>query len=141
MTDGSRAAMLRQFGSFLLAVWSLLGGVVLSPALAAEFCADLQARYSGGILRCVDFANPTSAAINPSPNAGYYGGAQGVDTRLFDPKTSATGGTTGSLHWKIRSYDQVRAEEPNLTKGAAWAKALDSHTGAWQRWIGLDKLT
>ena len=114
----------------------LFAVLVSSPGRAAEFCADLKARYGAGIMRCVDFAIPIEAAIN-----SVRAGKRAISTHLFNGSMTATPGTSGSLYWKIRSYDQVRAEEPTLSKGAAWLKAVSSHTGNWQRWIGVDRLT
>ena len=103
---------------------------------AGEFCSDLKAKYGAGIMRCVDFADAMSAGVNwVNPQGRAVTG-----THRFNPTTTATPGSTGSLHWKIRSYTQVKAEEPGLTNGQAWRKALESNTDNWQKWIGVDRL-
>lgn len=116
----------------------LLFTLLFVPLLAsAEFCADLTAKYGTGIMRCVDFAQPIDAAMNgvtPSGNPT-------ISTALFNGSVTATPGTTGTLHWKMRSYNQVRAEEPSLTPGQAWIKAISTNNYKFQRWIGVDKLT
>jgi len=108
----------------------------LTRVAGAEFCADLQAKYGSAILRCVDFAEARDAAVNWSED-----GKNSASTHLFDRTMTATGTQTGTLRWRIRSYDQVKKEEPGLTNGAAWHKALWSHFGVWQRWIGIERYT
>jgi hypothetical protein len=102
-----------------------------TAAGAVEFCADLQAKYGSAIIRCIDFAAPTEAGINWARN-----GQPVISSHLFDGAVSATGTQTGSLHWKITSYDQMKAENPSWSNGHVWAEAMNSHGGAWQRWIG-----
>ena len=101
-----------------------------APA-AGSFCADLKAKYGAGILRCVDFATENDAAIN-----WVTDGRQVISKHLYDSKVSATDDSTGSLHWKVKSYRQVKSEEPTLPNGEAWHKAMHSGIGIWQRWIG-----
>jgi hypothetical protein len=62
----------------LLAV--VVAAILWAPTAAAEFCSDIRARYSGGIMRCVDFANPMEAAINGTDAAGN----PAISTRLFN---------------------------------------------------------
>lgn len=118
-----------------LRVLLLLVAVMSQDARGAEFCADLKAKYGAEVLRCVDFAAPLEVAINSG-----HDGHRAIGTPRFDRTTTATPGATGSLHWKIRSYDRVRAEEPGLGGGAGWMAALWSLTGNRQGWIGIDRL-
>ena len=62
-------------------------------------------------------------------------GTNGMTMHLYDPSATATPGS-GSMHYRIRSYNQVKAENPSLTNGQAWKQALDSGSGTWQRWWG-----
>lgn len=121
--------MLRRF------LFSLL--VALPLTASAEFCADLKAKYGTSIMRCVDFEKAIDAAMNgvtPSGNPT-------ISTALFNSNVTATPGTTGTLHWKMRSYNQVRAEQPTLSAGDAWITAMSTNNYKFQRWIGVDKLT
>jgi hypothetical protein len=40
----------------------------------------------------------------------------------------------------MRSYNQVKVDEPSLSNGNAYMKALETNNYKFQRWIGLDKL-
>src|SRR5215472_6503847 len=91
----------------MIALVALTGLPLAAPA---EFCADLKAKYGDGIMRCVDFARPIDAAMNKVVN-----GRLTIGTDLFDSAITATPGATGALHWKMRSYNQVKADEPTLT--------------------------
>ena len=87
-----------------------------------------------GILRCIDFSTAEDARATDATTAS--------STRLWNSTVSATPDGTGSLHFKIRSYNEVRSNEPSLTKGQAWKKAFNSQfPGAWQRWLGINRLT
>jgi len=106
---------------------------ISTPASAAGgapasdgFCAQQIARLGAAVLRCVDFSTPTDAVVNTET---------GTSTHLYDPNVTATPGS-GSMHWKVRSYNQIRSENPSLTKGQAWMQALMSDKGVWQRWLG-----
>ena len=88
-------------------------------------------------MRCVDFARPIDAAVNEK----VVNGRATIGTDLFDSAITATPGATGALHWKMRSYNQVKADEPTLTNGQAFIKAIETNNYLFQRWIGVERLT
>jgi hypothetical protein len=97
---------------------------------AVSFCAEQVAKLGSAVVRCVDFSNAMDALVNWDTLT-----TAGTSTHLYDPDVTATPGS-GSLHHRVRSYQQVKAENPSLTNGQAWFQALQSDKGVWQRWIG-----
>lgn len=90
---------------------------------SGTFCTQqVQKLGAQATLRCNDFQIAAEADTQ-------YGG------NLWDSSLSATGGG-GSLGWRIKSLNQVKAENPQLSTGRAWQIARATDTGNWQRWIG-----
>jgi hypothetical protein len=124
----SRVSIYVALGVLLLGyVWGSQDAPAASGTVASGgFCAQQIAQLGPAVLRCVDFSAPMDAVVNWDA---------GTSTHLYDPNVTATPGS-GSMHFKVRSYNQVRAENPSLTKGQAWMDALKSDKGVWQRWLG-----
>jgi hypothetical protein len=91
-------------------------------------CDQLRSRYGKAVVNCWDFSTAADTELHGLRGSG--------STTHFDAERTASGTRGGSLRWIIKSFDQVKAENPGLPDAKVHAIALASGTGRWTRWLG-----